>query len=529
MLKELFLHGEVKTKLKTGLDKLADMVKITLGPMGRNVIIEQGINPPVITKDGVTVAQQINLVDKVENMGANLVKEVASKTNGAAGDGTTTATVLAQAIVNEGFKVDIDAQRLRREIEEAARRVESQLDSLAVPIQGDAIKHVATISANEAELGELIADAVGRVGKDGVVTVEQSADFGVKIRKVEGLQLNSGYISPYFVTNKERREAEYDDVRVLLVDGKIDNIPDLLPFLEKITTGGVKKLVILAEDFDDAVLEMFVMNKVRGIFQSLLIKTPSFGDRRSLLLDDISLLTGGVVISERSDVKLKDANEATLGTIKRIIASKDSTTIISEATDKEKLDARIKELTTALGNETNDFEKMFLKERLSKLTGGVAVISVGAPSEVEMVEKRHRIEDAVNATKAALEEGIVAGGGATLAYISSRLPGESIGEKVLKNALLQPICQIAENAGYKGSDVLALLENSTEKHGWDAKTNSVVNMFDQGIVDPVKVTRTALKNAVSVAVMILTTEGGITEHIPYAEKCVRELPPGKIS
>lgn len=512
MSKELFFHGEVKTKLKSGLDKLADMVKITLGPMGRNVIIEQEGGSPVITKDGVTVASKINLPDRVENLGANLVKEVASKTNGAAGDGTTSATVLAQAIVHEGLQLDIDAQRLRKEIEEATQKVNEALVKSAIPLEGDAIKHVGAISANDKELGELIAEAVRKVGKEGVVTVEQSNDFGVKIRQVEGMQLKNGYVSPHFVTDRTRGEAVYEKVPILLVDGKLDNIPDLAAFLENVVISGTKNLVIIAEDFDDPIVGMFVMNKVQGMFNSLLIKAPSFGDRRSTIIDDIAVVTGATVVSEKNAIKLKTAPLSVLGSIAKIIATKDTTTIIDGAGDKEAVEKRISEIKAAIEHETNDFDKQFLRERLSRLTGGVAIISVGAPSEVEMVERRHRIEDAVHAVKAAMEEGVVAGGGVALLRACQVLKGANDGENILLKALVAPIKQIAKNAGHEGQDIIKRLQNTSDEKGWDATSDTIVDMFAAGIVDPLKVTRSALQNAVSVAVMILTTEGGITAY-----------------
>jgi chaperonin GroEL len=517
MSKDLFFHGEVKTKLKVGLDKLADTVKLTLGPMGRNVIIEQTDRGPVVTKDGVTVANKITLPDPVENMGAMLVKEVASKTNGAVGDGTTTATVLAQAIVTEGMKLDMDSQQLRRELEEASELVLADLKAMARPVEGEAIKHVARISANDAELGDLIASVVEKVGKNGVVTVEQSNDFGVKVRQVEGLQFTNGYASPHLMTNRERQEAEYLDIPVLLVDQKLDDVAGLAQFLGELVNTGVKKAVVIAEDYDDSVLGMICMNKLQGAFNGLLIKAPSFGDRRSVLLDDIALLTGGTVVSEKNGVKLKGLQ--ILGKISKIVSTKDNTTIIGGSGDKERLKVRVTELEEALANEQQGFEKEFIKERLGKLTGGVAIISVGAPSEVEMIEKRHRIEDAVNATKAAMEEGIVAGGGMALLRASRNLEASTAGAIVLETAITEPFKQIARNAGKDPVEVMGKIVDDVT-HGWNARTDKIVDMFEAGIVDPLKVTRSALQNAVSVAIMILTTEAGITEHKDYEQKSV---------
>jgi len=526
MAKNITFKEDARQKIKAGVDKLANAVKVTLGPTGRNVIIERGFGAPIVTKDGVTVAKEIDLADKLENLGATLVKEVASKTNDVAGDGTTTATVLAQAIIEDGLRVvtaGANPQLLRRGIEKGVEAIVAGIKQMSVPVEGDAIKQVASISANDGELGAMIASAMEKVGKDGVITVEEGTSFGIEVDVVEGMQFDKGYVSHYMVTNAERMEAEYQDVPVLVTDQKIGSIQDLVPLLEKIAATGKKELVIIAEDVEGDALATIILNKLRGAFNILAVKAPGYGDRRKAMLDDIAAVTGATAISPEKGLKLEGAGLEILGRARRVVSTKDTTTIVEGAGDKALIAERVSQIKNLLEQADSDFDKEKLRERMAKLAGGVAVIRVGAASEVEMKEKKHRIEDAVAATKAAIEEGIVAGGGVALIRAKESLKGlnlvgdEKLGADILDRALEAPIRQIAENAGKEGGIVVEHVKNASGNMGWNAVTGEMCDMVAMGIVDPAKVTRSALQNAASVAVMILTTEAAITE-VPKDDK-----------
>lgn len=526
MAKNITFHEDARKKIKDGVDKLANAVKVTLGPTGRNVIIERGYGAPLVTKDGVSVAKEIDLADKLENLGATLVKEVASKTNDVAGDGTTTATVLAQAIVEDGLRVvtaGANPQALRRGIEKGVAAIVAEIKKISVPVAGDAIKQVASISANDAELGSMIASAMEKVGKDGVITVEEGTSFGIEVDVVEGMQFDKGYVSHYMVTNTERMEAEYHDVPVLVTDQKIGSVQDLVPLLEKIAQTGKKELFIIAEDVEGDALATIVLNKLRGAFSILAVKAPAYGDRRKAMLDDIAVVTGATVITPEKAMKLEGSGLEVLGRARRVVSTKDTTTIVEGSGDKAVIAERVSQLKKQGEEASSEFDKEKLRERMAKLAGGVAVIRVGAASEVEMKEKKHRIEDAVAATKAAIEEGIVAGGGVALIRAKEGLRhlnlagDEKLGADILDSALEAPIRQIAENAGKEGGIVVEHVKNATGNMGWNAVTGEMTDMVTSGIVDPAKVTRSALQNAASVAVMILTTEAAITE-IPKEEK-----------
>jgi chaperonin GroEL len=526
MSKVITFKDDARKKIKDGVDKLANAVKVTLGPTGRNVIIDRGYGAPLVTKDGVSVAKEIELADKLENLGATLVKEVASKTNDVAGDGTTTATVLAQAIVNDGLRVvtaGADAQALRRGLEKAAQIVVDEIKEIAKPVAGDAIKQVASISANDPEIGSMIAEAMTKVTTNGVITVEEGTAFGIDVDVVEGMQFDKGYISHYMVTNTERMEAEYSDVPILITDQKIASIQELLPLLENIAKTGRKELVIIAEEVEGDALATIVLNKLRGAFNILAVKAPAFGDRRKAMLEDIAIVTGATVITPEKGMKLDTVDLEVLGRARRVVATKDTTTIVEGAGDKATIDSRVAQLKRQLDDTESEFDKEKLQERMAKLAGGVAVIKVGAASEVEMKEKKHRIEDAVAATKAAIEEGIVAGGGVALvraknAVQALALPAdEKLGSDILERALEAPLRQIAENAGKEGGVVVESVKKATGNMGWNAITGEMVDMVESGIIDPAKVTRSALQNAVSVAIMILTTEAAVTE-LPKEDK-----------
>jgi chaperonin GroEL len=532
MAKNITFREDARQKIKNGVDKLANAVKVTLGPTGRNVIIDRGFGAPMVTKDGVSVAKEIELADKLENLGATLVKEVASKTNDVAGDGTTTATVLAQAIVEDGLRVvtaGANPQLLRRGIEKGVEVIVAEIKKIAVPVQGDAIKQVASISANDPELGSMIAEAMQKVGQDGVITVEEGTSFGIEVDVVEGMQFEKGYVSHYMVTNAERMEAEYNDVPVFVTDQKIGSVQDLVPLLEKIAATGKKELVIIAEDVEGDALATIVLNKLRGAFNILAVKAPGFGDRRKAMLEDIAAVTGATVISPEKGMKLEGAGLEVLGRARRVVSTKDTTTIVEGAGNKAVIDERVGLIRKQLETADSDFDKEKLRERMAKLAGGVAVIRVGAASEVEMKEKKHRIEDAVAATKAAIEEGIVSGGGTALIRAKEALKDlnlvgdEKLGADILDRALEAPIRQIAENAGKEGGIVVEHVKNASGNMGWNAVTGEMCDMIASGIVDPAKVTRSALQNAASVAVMIITTEAAITE-IPKDEKSAPSMP-----
>lgn len=532
MAKNITFHEDARKKLKDGVDKLANAVKVTLGPTGRNVIVDRGFGAPMVTKDGVSVAKEIELADKIENLGATLVKEVASKTNDVAGDGTTTATVLAQAIVEDGLRVvtaGANPQALRRGIEKGVEAIVEGIKKIAIPVQGDAIKQVASISANDPEIGGMIAEAMQKVGQNGVITVEEGTSFGIEVDVVEGMQFDKGYITPYMVTNPERMEAEYHDVPVLITDQKIGSVQDILPLLESIARTGKKELVVLAEDVEGDALATIILNKLKGAFNILAVKAPAYGDRRKAMLEDIAAVTGATVISPEKGMKLEGSGLEVLGRARRVVSTKDTTTIVEGAGDKAKIEARVLEIKKLLELSDSEFDKEKLRERMAKLSGGVAVIRVGAASEVEMKEKKHRIEDAVAATKAAIEEGIVSGGGVALIRAKEVLKtlsftgDEKLGADILDKALEAPIRQIAENAGKEGGIVVEHVKNASGNMGWNAVTGEMVDMVASGIVDPAKVTRSALQNAASVAVMILTTEAAITD-IPKEEKAAPSAP-----
>lgn len=521
MAKQISFNEEARSSLKRGVDKLANAVKVTLGPKGRNVVLDRGFGAPVVTKDGVTVAREVELEDKYENLGAELVKQVASKTNDVAGDGTTTATVLAQALITEGLRnvtAGTNPQVLRRGIEKGVEALVTEIkEKIATPIKGDEIRNVASISANDPEIGAMIAKAMEQVGENGVITVEESQSFGVDVEVVEGMQFDKGYVSPYMITNQDRMEAEYRDAFVLITDRKISSVQDVVPILEKVAATGKKELVIICEDIDGEALATLVVNKLRGAFSTLAIKAPGFGDRRKAMLGDIALLTGGKVVSEEVGMKLEAVELVDLGQARKIVANKDNTTIVEGHGSKDEVAERVKQIQTQMETTTSDFEKEKMQERIAKLSGGVAVIKVGAATETEMKEKKDRIDDAVAATKAAVDEGIVPGGGVALmralpALDSVDVSGdERVGIDILRRALEAPLRMIAANAGTDGSVVAEKVKASDAGHGYNAATDTYEDLVAAGVIDPAKVTRSALQNAASIAIMILTTECAITD------------------
>ena len=522
MAKEIKYSNEARTALLNGVNKLADAVRVTMGPRGRNVLLQRSFGAPHITKDGVSVAKEIELNDALENMGAQLVKEVASKTADEAGDGTTTATVLAQAVFKEGLKnvtAGANPIELKRGMDKAMSAIVEELKKMSKTVENkEQIAQVATISANSDKvIGELIAEAMEKVGKDGVITVEEGKSLNDELEVVEGMQFDRGYLSPYFVTNSDKMVAELEDAYVLLYDKKISNMKELLPLLEKVVQAGNKPLLIIAEDVDGEALTTLVVNRLRGTINVTAVKAPGFGDRRKAMLQDIAILTGGQVISEELGMSLENATIEHLGKAGRVVVDKDNTTIVDGAGSKEDIDARIAQIKSEIENTTSDYDKEKLQERLAKLSGGVAVIKVGAATETEMKEKKDRVDDALSATKAAVEEGIVIGGGAAVLKaarkISLDLEGdEKIGAEIVIRAVEAPIKQIAENAGYDGGVVVYNVENNdNENNGFNAATGEYVDMFEAGIIDPAKVERVALQNAVSVSSLLLTTEAAVTE------------------
>lgn len=534
MAKQIKFDTRARNGLRAGVDKLANTVKITLGPKGRNVVIDKGFGSPIITNDGVTIAKEIDLPDKYENIGAQLVKQVAEKTNDIAGDGTTTATLLAQSMFNEGLKnvaAGANPMVLRRGIEQAMKVAVSSLDEQKRDIKGKQdIAQVATISAQDEEVGQLIADVMDKVTKDGVITVEESQTFGLESEVVEGLEFDKGYISPYMVTNAEKMEAELRNPYILITDKKISAIADILPVLEKLMQTGRKELVIIAEDVEGEALATLVVNKLRGTFHALAVKAPGFGDRRKEMLQDMAIVTGGKVISEEIGLKLENTELDMLGRADRVTATKDKTTIVGGKGKQEEIDARIKQIRQAIERETSDFDKEKLQERLGKLASGVAVIRVGAATETEQKEKQHRVEDAVSATKAAVEEGIVPGGGLALLVAAEKVtqaiaaeedkkgnPDYITGMRIIARALEEPTRQIALNAGREGSVIVEEIRKQNHKVGYNAQDNTYVDMFEAGIIDPKMVTRSALQNAASIASIMLTTEAVITD-IPEEKK-----------
>ena len=528
MAKQIIFNIKAREALKRGVDTLADAVKITLGPKGRNVVLDKGYGSPTITNDGVTIAKEIELEDKVENMGAAIVKEVATKTNDVAGDGTTTATLLAQAIISEGMKniaAGASPVGIRRGIERATEVIVKKLHDLAIPISASKkseIAQVATISAKDRAIGEKIAEVIQQVGKDGVVTVEQSQTFGIEHEVVEGMQFDRGYVSPYMITNAERMEAIYENPYILITDKKISAISDILPLLEKLAKTGRKELVIIADDVEGEALATLVVNKLRGIFHTLAVKSPGYGDRKKEMLADIAVVTGGKVISEEIGLKLENVDLEMLGEAKRVIATKDNTTIVGGKGKKQDIEKRTSQIRVQLENTTSEFDKEKLQERVAKLSGGVAIIRVGAATEVEQKEKQHRIEDAVSATKAAVEEGIVPGGGVALIRCMDALEklldekstvskDEQVGVDIMRRAIRKPLMQIAENAGVSGEVVVAEVEKKPGNMGYNAATGEYEDMVEAGIIDPAKVTRSAVQNAASAAAMLLTTEVVVAE------------------
>ena len=526
MAKEISYDIEARNALKAGVDKLADAVKVTLGPKGRNVVIEKKFGAPTVTKDGVTVAKEIELEDKLEDVGAQMVKEVASKTSDVAGDGTTTATVLAQALVAEGLKnvtAGANPMSIKRGIDAAATAVVDALQSQSKDLpDAEQIANVGSISANnDREIGEKISEAMDKVGKDGVITVEESKTAETFLETVEGMQFDRGYLSPYFVTNSDNMEAELEDPYLLIYDKKISNMKDLLPLLEKVVQTG-KPVMIIAEDVEGEALATLVVNKLRGTFKVLAVKAPGFGDRRKAMLEDIAVLTGATVISEDAGYKLENATLEYLGTSKRVVSDKDNSTIVGGSGAKDSIKARINEIKVQIEKTSSDYDKEKLQERLAKLSGGVAVINVGAATEVEMKEKKARVEDALHATRAAVEEGIIPGGGVALLRSVSALDKvkvdeeEAVGGDIMRRALESPLRQICDNAGVEPSIVAQAIRDGKGDYGYDARTGEYVSMFKAGIIDPTKVARVAVQNATSIAGMVLTTEAAVTE-IPEKE------------
>ncbi len=521
MAKQIIFSDEARRKLVQGVNILANVVKVTLGPRGRNVVLDKGYGAPTITKDGVSVAKEVEVEDKFENAGVELVKEVASKTNDDVGDGTTTATVLAQAIVTEGFKnvtAGANAVALKRGIDKCVEAIVKEIQkNIAKPVEQDEIANVAAISANDKEIGAKIADAMKAVGKDGVITVEESQSFGLEIETVQGMRFDKGYVSHYMVTNTERMEAEYTDPYILITDKKISSIHDVLPVLEKLAQSGKKDIVIIAEDVDGEALSTFVLNKLRGSFNVLAVKAPGFGDRRKEMLQDIAVLTGGKVITEELGLKLDKTEVEDLGRAHKVIATKETCTIVEGKGDKAIIAERVLQIKRSIEAVDSDFDREKLQERLAKLAGGVAIIRVGAATETEMKEVKHRIEDAVGATKAAVEEGVVPGGGVALIRAIKALdglklsPDEAIAIAIVRRALEEPLRQIAENAGVDGAVVAEEVKKGTGAMGYNAATGVYEDMVKAGIIDPAKVTRSALQNAASIAGMFLTTEAIITD------------------
>jgi chaperonin GroEL len=521
--KELHFNTEARAALKRGVDKLAEAVKVTLGPKGRNVVIEKKFGAPTITKDGVTVAKEIELADPLENMGAQMVKEVATKTSDIAGDGTTTATILAQAIFREGLKnvtAGANPMALKRGIDKAVAAVVEELKKLSVPTSGKKeIAQVGAISANnDKEIGALIADAMEKVGKDGVITVEEAKGLETSLETVDGMQFDRGYLSPYFVTDPEKMEAVLEDALVLIHDKKISSMKDLLPVLEKVAQSG-KGLLIISEDVEGEALATLVVNRLRGTLKVCAVKAPGFGDRRKAMLQDIAVLTAGQVISEEVGFKLENAVLSDLGRVKRIVVDKDNTTLIDGAGDDDKIQGRVKEIRVAMDKTTSDYDKEKLQERLAKLAGGVAIINVGAATESEMKEKKARVEDALHATKAAVEEGIVPGGGVALIRAQKALkglkfdePDEHVGIEIVRRAIEEPIRMIVQNAGGEGSIVVEKVRSAKDNSfGYNALTDTYEDLMQAGVIDPTKVTRTALQNAASIAGLLLTTEAIVVE------------------
>lgn len=535
MAKTIKFSEDARKALQIGVNKLADTVRVTVGPKGRNVVLDKGYGGPTITNDGVTIAKEIDLEDKFEDMGAQLIKEVAQKTNDVAGDGTTTATILAQSMINSGLKnvaAGANPMAIRHGIEKATEVVVAAIKKNSKEVAGKGeIAQVASISAADTEVGNLIAEIMDEVGKDGVITVEESNTFGLEKEVVEGMQFDSGYISPYMVTDTTRMEAVYENPKILLTDKKISSIQDILPLLESLAQSGTKELVIIAEDVDGEALTTLVLNKLRGSFNVLAVKAPGFGDRRKEMLEDIAILTGGVVISDETGGKIDEKSAEMLGSARKLVADKDKTTIVDGKGIAAKIRARVESIKTQIEATKSDYDKEKLQERMAKLAGGVGVIKVGAATEVELKERKHRIEDAVAATKAAIEEGIVPGGGAALIdtipdLIELALEGdEAIGVEIVKRSLEEPMRMIAENAGVDGGVVIEKVRNMDPGEGYNAATDEYGDMIKFGIIDPAKVTRSALQNAASVAAMLLTMEVAVAEKPQKSEPAGGGMPP----
>jgi len=531
--KQLAFDSEARRALERGVNTVANAVKVTLGPKGRNVVLERKYGSPVITKDGVTVAKEIELADPYENMGAQLLKEVASKTNDVAGDGTTTATVLAQAMILEGLKnvaAGANPMLIKRGIDKAVEAAVAEIKKRAIELKGkEDIAHVASIAANDREIGQLVADAMDKVGKDGVITVEEAKGTTTQVEVVEGMEFDRGYISPYFVTNAEAMEAVLEEPFILIHEKKISNVHDLLPLLEKVVQAG-RPLLIIAEDVEGEALATLVVNRIKGILNVAAVKAPGFGERRKAMLEDIAILTGGQFISEDLGTKLENVTLDMLGQARRVRVTKEETTIVEGRGDKKAVQGRIELIKRQIEETDSDYDREKLQERLAKLAGGVAVIQVGAATETELKEKKHRVEDAVHAARAAVEEGIVPGGGTTLIDIIPALDSvqaegdEAVGVNIVRKALTEPLRQIARNAGYEGSVIVERVKAEAPGIGFNAATEEFVDMIKAGVADPAKVTRTALQNAASIAGMLLTTEAVIAE-IPKKEKN-SATPPG---
>lgn len=537
MAKQIQFGDDARAQLTAGVRKLADAVRVTLGPKGRNVILDKKYGGPVITNDGVTIAKEVELEDKFENMGAQLVKEVATKTNDVAGDGTTTATILAEAMISEGLKhmeKGANAVRLRDGILKASAKITEELDKMAIQVGNskEMVAQVATVSAQNSDMGELIADVLEKVGDDGVVTVEESQTMNLESEVVEGMQFDNGYISPYFVTDPAKMLAEYSNVKILVTDKKISSIQTILPLIEKMVQAGSKELVIIAEDIDGEALATLVLNRIRGVFNVVAVKAPAFGDRRKAMLKDIAVLTGGNVITDELGLKLENVDLHDLGEARKVIVSKDKCVIVEGKGDKAQIDARVAEIKATIENTDSDFDKEKLAERLAKLAGGVGVIRVGAATETELKEKKFRIEDALSATKAALAEGIVPGGGVALLHASKVLEtlkgdddDETTGINILKNALKAPLHQIAENAGKDSGAIVEKVMSADAGEGYNAATHEFVDMIKAGIVDPKMVTRSALEHSASIAAIFLTMECAVTD-IPKPEGDAPAMPAG---
>ncbi|MET4655993.1 chaperonin GroEL [Exiguobacterium sp. PvP048] len=522
MAKDILFSEEARRAMLRGVDALADAVKVTIGPKGRNVVLERKFGSPLITNDGVTIAKEIELEDHFENMGAKLVAEVASKTNEIAGDGTTTATVLAQAMIREGLKnvtAGANPMVIRKGIEKAVRRAVEELHAIAKPIEGkEAIAQVAAISAADEEVGQLIAEAMERVGQDGVITIEESRGFTTELDVVEGMQFDRGYASPYMITDSDKMEAVLENPYILITDKKISNIQEILPVLEQVVQQN-KPLLIIAEDVEGEALATLVVNKLRGTFNAVAVKAPGFGDRRKAMLEDISIVTGAELITEELGLDLKETQITQLGRASKVVVSKDNTTIVEGNGQSDSITARVGAIRSQIEETTSDFDREKLQERLAKLAGGVAVVKVGAATETELKERKLRIEDALNATRAAVEEGIVAGGGTAFIHVTKAVESilavttgdEATGVNIVLRALEAPLRQIAENAGQEGSVIVERLKHEAQGMGYNAATDEYVDMIETGIVDPAKVTRSALQNAASVSAMFLTTEAVIAD------------------